>query len=103
VLAKAEWRRRKLTKRLAEETERGAEEAKEGRERAKKTKEADKAWESTRESRVGSWRDFVKSKGGKKATGQLKPPKAATVDADKAFVRRPVGEQFKPPPPPAGR
>eukprot|EP00877_Chromochloris_zofingiensis_P002060 jgi/Chrzof1/11855/Cz06g12150.t1 len=97
VLAKSEWRRRKLTKRLKDETERAQEETKEHREHAKRVRDHEKEWESTRESRVGNWRDYMTKKGGKKAVTQLKPPKQKTHDEDKLYVQRPVGpEQFRP-------
>lgn len=31
--------------------------------------------------------------------GGIKPPKAKEWDADKTYMQRPVGEQFRPPPP----
>ena len=80
------------------------EEHKEGVANAKKSRENHKAWESNRESRVNTWRDYVKGSSGKaKAPTQLKPPKQKTHDEDKLYVQRPVGEQHRPPPPkPAG-
>lgn len=102
LLAKSEWRRRKLGKRLKDETERAKEEVAEQRERAKKQKEHEKQWESTRDTRVGTWRDFMK-KGGTKGGVHIKPPKQKTFDEEKTYVQRPVGEQHRPPPPkPAG-
>ena len=66
---------------------------------AKRQKDHHKAWESSRETRVSTWRDYVKgSKGKAKAPTQLKPPKQKTHDEDKLYVQRPVGEQFRPPP-----
>lgn len=110
-------------------------------------------WEKTRDTRVGTWRDFMtkkskKSKGGSVALGGLKPPKmkesgappsawqsrelkpagrrprflagraccavhccmcgladplafplGRPADEDKRYIQRPVGEQFRPPPP----
>ncbi|KAL4527463.1 hypothetical protein Ndes2437A_g02625 [Nannochloris sp. 'desiccata'] len=116
VLAKAEWRRRKMTKRVQEEEERAKQEHKQEKEESKKKREADKDWESGRDERIGSWRNFVsgsgkKSKKSKKSggggvgsvSGGLKPPKAKTNDEDKRYVQRPVGEQFRPPPPSAPR
>eukprot|EP00879_Flechtneria_rotunda_P021596 GHRR01022761.1.p1 GENE.GHRR01022761.1~~GHRR01022761.1.p1 ORF type:complete len:200 (+),score=43.19 GHRR01022761.1:410-1009(+) len=102
LLAKSEWRRRKLTKRLKDETQRAKEETEEYREQAKRQKEHEKQWESTRDSRVGTWRDYMK-KGGNKGGGHIKPPKQKTWDEEKTYVQRPVGEQHRPPPPkPAG-
>jgi len=109
VLAKAEWRRRKMTKRFKEEEERAKEEHKQEKEENKKKREADKDWESGRDERIGSWRNFVSGTGKKSkksgggAGGGLKPPKAKTNDEDKRYVQRPVGEQFRPPPPSAPR
>lgn len=98
VLANTEWRKRKITKRIADETERGKAERAEEKERAKKKKAEEKDWEEQREARVGTWRDFAKGGKGAKATGELKPPKLKTEDADKRYVQRAVGEQWRPPP-----
>lgn len=91
VLARAEWRRRKLTKRLKEEEERAKEEHKKDKEENKRKREAEKAWESKREDRVGSWRSFQKG-GGKreKRISGLKPPTSKTNDEDKRYVQRPL-------------
>lgn len=102
VLAKAEWRRRKMTKRVKEEEERAKTEHTQEKEEHKKKRDADKAWDHGREDRVGSWRTFVsgkskKTKGGSAALGGYKPPKAKTNDEEKRYVQRPVGEQFRPP------
>ncbi|GBF96662.1 hypothetical protein Rsub_09295 [Raphidocelis subcapitata] len=104
MLARGEWRKRKLTKRLKEEEERAGEEHKEAVAHARKQRDHHKAWESNRESRVTNWRDYQKGPKGKaKAPAQLKPPKQKTHDEDKLYVQRPVGEQFRPPAPkPAG-
>lgn len=68
---------------------------------SKKIKADTKAWESSRDSRVTNWRDYVKGPKGKGVP--IKPPKAKQNDDDKLYVQRPVGEQFRPPPPkPAG-
>eukprot|EP00775_Hariotina_reticulata_P002209 gene2209-2524_t len=102
MMAKSEWRRRRLAKRLKDETARAKEETALARDNAKRQKEHEKQWESTRDSRVGSWRDYMK-KGSSKGGGHIKPPKAKTFDEDKTYVQRPVGEQHRPPPPkPAG-
>lgn len=104
VLAKSEWRRRKLTKRIGEESDRAKEEHKKAKQESKLKASTDKAWEQTRDGRVGSWRDFMankskKSKGGSVVLGGLKPPKAKESDEDKRYIQRPTGEQFRPPPP----
>lgn len=86
---------------IAEEEERAKEEFKQEKQEAKRKREHAKKWEKTRDSRVGSWRDFVsskskKSKGGSIALGGLKPPKAKEEDEDKRYIQRAVGEQFRP-------
>jgi len=63
LLARNEFKRRKLTLRLKETEERLADEAKAERKKAKTERKSEKAWEKTREGRVGAWRDFAK-KGG---------------------------------------
>lgn len=99
LLAKSEWRRRKLTKRLKDETARVETEEKAEREKMKEVRNHEKKWEETRETRVGTWRDFMtKKKGsGSKVPGELKPPKMKTNDEERLYVQRPVGEQFRPP------
>ena len=67
VLAKLEWRRRKMVKRVKEEEARVEEEFVKDKEEGKRKREEEKAWEKSREQRVGSWRDFVANKGQKKA------------------------------------
>lgn len=69
MLARAEWRRRKLTKRLKEEEERIEEDEADTRKRLKSSREHHKKWEETRETRVGTWRDFAKKKGKKARLG----------------------------------
>ncbi|GFR40029.1 hypothetical protein Agub_g565 [Astrephomene gubernaculifera] len=103
VLARSEWRKRKLNKRVKEETLRLEEKEKEVKERVKAKKEHEKQWETTRDQRVSTWHDYLKGGGNKKSTGMVKPPKLKTNDDDKLYVQRPVGEQHRPPPPkPAG-
>ncbi|GMH40168.1 hypothetical protein BSKO_08072 [Bryopsis sp. KO-2023] len=103
ILAKTEWRKRKLAKRLREEEDRIEVEEKEDREFAKRKKEHEDNWEKSRETRVGTWRDYMNNKkGGKKrkkskSHGELRPPKIKTNDEDKLYVQRPIGEQFRPP------
>lgn len=100
VLARAEWRRRKLTKRIGEEEERAKAEYKEEKEVAKRKVQHEKQWEKTRDERVGSWRDFVgkKTKKQKTVMGGLKPPKMKESDQERRYIQRPTGEQFRPPP-----
>lgn len=74
----------------------------EAKEKAKQQKLTDKQWETQREERVGTWRDFMSKSTagedgkGKKAVGVLKPPKLKTNDDDKLYVQRAVTEQFRP-------
>ncbi|KAL6780195.1 hypothetical protein ACKKBF_B14085 [Auxenochlorella protothecoides x Auxenochlorella symbiontica] len=101
VLANSEWRRRKLNRRIEEETERAKAEHKQEKAEAKRARDHERRWEKTREGRVGTWRDFAskkpkKSKGGSVALGGLKPPKAKQEDEEKRYIQRPVGEQFRP-------
>eukprot|EP00195_Chlamydomonas_chlamydogama_P010477 CAMPEP_0202899082 /NCGR_PEP_ID=MMETSP1392-20130828/7414_1 /ASSEMBLY_ACC=CAM_ASM_000868 /TAXON_ID=225041 /ORGANISM="Chlamydomonas chlamydogama, Strain SAG 11-48b" /LENGTH=328 /DNA_ID=CAMNT_0049585175 /DNA_START=45 /DNA_END=1032 /DNA_ORIENTATION=+ len=102
-LAQTEWRKRKITKRLKDETSRVEAQEKEDKEKRQKLREDHKNWEANREARVNTWRDFASKKGGgdsgkpKKALGELKPPKLKTNDEDKLYVQRPVGEQWRPP------
>ena len=54
---------------IGEEEERAKSEYKEERAEAKKKAQTDKAWEKTRDERVGSWRDFVGKKTKKTKAG----------------------------------
>lgn len=102
MIGRSAWRRQKLAKRLKDETERSKEEHEEMKQQVKRQREHEKKWESTRETRVGTWREYM-NKGSKKASSHIKPPKQKTFDDDKTYVQRPVGEQHRPPPPkPAG-
>lgn len=62
VLADIEWKRRNMTKRIAEETERAKEETKKRREEIKEARNTEKTWEAGREHRMDSWRSFMKTK-----------------------------------------
>lgn len=87
---------------LKDETERAKEEHEEMKQQFKKQREHEKKWESSRDTRVGTWRAY-QNKGSKKSSSHIKPPKQKTFDDDKTYVQRPVGEQHRPPPPkPAG-
>eukprot|EP00897_Mesotaenium_endlicherianum_P008382 jgi/Mesen1/7572/ME000392S06828 len=89
VLTQQEWRRRKMQMRISEEEGRLKKDEAELKETYKKRKEHDEKWEETRETRVSSWRDFMK--GGKKVKkGETKPPKLKTEDPNKSFIQRPV-------------
>lgn len=88
---------------LKEEETRAKDEFEQEKEEAKVKRDADKAWETGREERVGTWRSFMgskskRTKGGSAALGGLKPPKSKTSDDDKRYVQRPVGEQHRPAP-----
>jgi len=107
MIAQAEWRRRKLGKRMKEEQLRLEESEADMRKRLKSQREHHKEWEENRESRVGTWRDFAKGNKSKKGKnlnlGGIRPPKLKMEDEDKTYIQRPVGEQFRPPPPVAAR
>lgn len=80
MLARTEWRKRRLTQRITEGAERAKEEHKVEKEKAKAKAELEEDWEKSRENRVGSWRDFVNNnnnikKKKKKTIGGIKPPK----------------------------
>lgn len=99
LLARAEFKRRKLTLRLKETEARLEEEEDAARKKAKHDAKADRAWEKGRGARVGNWRDFQKKKG---AAG-VRAPTSTAVDAARSYVRRPdaavAAAQAKPPPP----
>ncbi|KAK9810532.1 hypothetical protein WJX72_012264 [[Myrmecia] bisecta] len=109
IIARSKFRQIKMTKRLKEEEERIEEDEAETRKRLKASREHHQKWEQTRDTRVGTWRDFVTKKSKSKkgiATGGIKPPKLKEEDAEKTYIQRPVGEQHRPPqpkgPPPRG-
>ncbi|XWS52784.1 hypothetical protein CRYUN_Cryun11dG0102000 [Craigia yunnanensis] len=58
LLTEQEWERRKMTMRISEEEGQDEEEQKE---LWKRKREHEEQWEGTREKRVSSWRDFMKS------------------------------------------
>ncbi|GMH11141.1 hypothetical protein Nepgr_012982 [Nepenthes gracilis] len=89
LLTEQEWRRRKMAMRISEEEGRLKKDEEEQKELWKKKREHEEQWEGTREQRVSSWRDFMKS--GKKAKkGEIRPPKLKTEDPNKSYVQRPV-------------
>lgn len=89
MLTEQEWRRRKMKMRISEEEGRLKKDEEETREMWKRKREAEQQWEETRENRVSSWRDFMKT--GKKAKkGEIRPPKLKTEDPNKSYVQRPV-------------
>ncbi|KAI3832531.1 hypothetical protein MKW98_002077 [Papaver atlanticum] len=89
LLTEQEWRRRKMQMRISEEEGRLKKDEEETKEMWKRKREHEEQWEGTREKRVSSWRDFMKT--GKKAKkGEIKPPKLKTEDPNKSYVQRPV-------------
>ncbi|KAF3965871.1 hypothetical protein CMV_009978 [Castanea mollissima] len=89
ILTEQEWRRRKMQMRISEEQGRLKKDEEEAKEMWKRKREHEEQWEGTREQRVSSWRDFMKS--GKKAKkGEIRPPKLKTEDPNKSYVQRPV-------------
>jgi DnaJ family protein C protein 8 len=75
--------------RISEEEGRLKKDEEETKEMWKKKREHEEKWEETRDQRVSSWRDFMKT--GKKARkGEIKPPKLKTEDPNKSYVQRPV-------------
>lgn len=90
LLAKAAFRRQKLTLRLKEEEARIEEEEDQTRKWLKANREDHKNWEGNRAKRIGNWREFEKKKP-KKAKSGIKPPKLKEEDEDRTFVQRAVG------------
>ncbi|XP_057535130.1 J domain-containing protein spf31-like isoform X2 [Amaranthus tricolor] len=89
ILTDQEWRRRKMAMRISEEEGRLKKDEEEQKEMWKRKREHEEQWEGTRENRVSSWRDFMKTgKKGKK--GEIRPPKLKTEDPNKSYVQRPV-------------
>ncbi|XP_042473193.1 J domain-containing protein spf31-like [Zingiber officinale] len=89
ILTEQEWRRRKMAMRISEEEGRLKKDEEETKEMWKRKREHEEQWEETRDKRVSSWRDFMKTgKKGKK--GEIRPPKLKTEDPNKSYVQRPV-------------
>uniref|UniRef100_A0A803KRA0 J domain-containing protein n=1 Tax=Chenopodium quinoa TaxID=63459 RepID=A0A803KRA0_CHEQI len=89
ILTEQEWRGRKMAMRISEEEGRLKKDEEEQKDVWKRKREHEEQWEGTRETRVSSWRDFMKSgKKGKK--GEIRPPKLKTEDPNKSYVQRPV-------------
>ncbi|XP_010247444.1 PREDICTED: dnaJ homolog subfamily C member 8-like isoform X1 [Nelumbo nucifera] len=89
LLTEHEWRRRKMQMRISEEEGRLKKEEEETKEMWKRKREHEEQWEDTREQRVSSWRDFMKT-GKKVKKGEIRPPKLKTEDPNKSYVQRPV-------------
>ncbi|KAH9659516.1 J domain-containing protein [Citrus sinensis] len=78
-----------LKLKISEEEGRLKKDEEEQKEMWKRKREHEEQWEGTREQRVSSWRDFMKTgKKGKK--GEIRPPKLKTEDPNKSYVQRPV-------------
>ncbi|KAJ3674161.1 hypothetical protein LUZ60_006153 [Juncus effusus] len=92
ILTDKEWRRRKMQMRISEEEGRLKKDDEETKEMWKRKREHEEKWEETRETRVSSWRDFMKT-GKKGRKGEIKPPKLKTEDPNKSYVQRPVKKQ----------
>ncbi|KAF3332474.1 J domain-containing protein spf31 [Carex littledalei] len=61
ILTEKEWRRRKMQMRISEEEGRLKKDEEETKEMWKRKREHEEKWEETRETRVSSWRDFMKT------------------------------------------
>jgi len=76
LFAEVEKRRVQLEERDTQERKRKRENELDLEKRRKDIKEKEEKWETGREERVSSWRNFATGKKTtKKATGELKPPK----------------------------
>lgn len=76
LFAEVEKRRIQLEERDAAERKRKRESELDLEKRRKEVKEKEEKWESGRDDRVSSWRNFATGKGKtKKSVGELKPPK----------------------------
>jgi len=71
-LARAEFRKRKVAQRCKDEDDKAIREDDEEKQKAKIQKKHEKAWASSRDERVSSWRDF--KSGAKKPKGTWKGP-----------------------------
>ncbi|XVF05071.1 hypothetical protein REPUB_Repub05bG0139700 [Reevesia pubescens] len=69
LLTEQEWRRRKMAMRISEEEGRLKKDEEDQKEMWKRKREHEEQWEGTREKRVSSWRDFMKS--GKKVKSYI--------------------------------
>ena len=97
LLARNEFKRRKLTLRLKETEERLAEEAKAERKKAKAERKGERAWERSRAGRVGAWRDFAKGGGGSKSGGTSSSSSAAAAAGGGVAKKKGAGSSNKPP------
>lgn len=100
-LAQAEWRRRQLNKRIAEEEARMKDAKEKEKEGEVKKRKHEENLKSSRDARVSSWRDFANVKKAKAdgpdakkvPVGGLRPPKAKTEDSDRTYVQRAVRKE----------
>ncbi|RLN41024.1 hypothetical protein C2845_PM01G09990 [Panicum miliaceum] len=95
ILTEKEWRRKKMQMRISEEEGRLKKDEEETKEMWKRKREHEEKWEETRDQRVSSWRDFMKT-GKKGRKGEIKPPKLKTEDPNKSYVQRPVVDHLMP-------
>ena len=101
LLAKTEWRKRKLTQRIEEETGRAEEEARKKRKEILENREKQKKWEDGREERMDSWRSFATG-GGLSQKKKKKKKEKTTADGETTAGRRgntTLPKLFKPPKP----
>jgi len=82
-----EWRKRQMMKAAQAEEEKIAADNAEKQAKVQEEKERKEEWESGRENRVNSWRDFKKAKGSKL---KYKGPQIRAEDDVNTYVRRPV-------------
>ena len=75
VLIDNEMRRRKQLKAQMQEEGRAQRKEDEEIEERKRKRDHEQSWESTREQRIGSWRDFQKGKGASNGEGEKKKKK----------------------------
>ena len=87
LLTQAEWRRRTIEKRRAEEKGRLARKVEEQAAKEKASKRESKKWDKGRDQRVGDWRSFIKAKGGVPGKKPDGGSAAGARDDNRLFVR----------------
>mmetsp|Transcript_13661 Transcript_13661/g.24672 ORF Transcript_13661/g.24672 Transcript_13661/m.24672 type:complete len:360 (+) Transcript_13661:41-1120(+) len=102
MMIEREWRKIQLQKAANEAEKKAHEEKKEKVDSFKAAKKKEEDWENGRNTRVGSWRDFVKGKGKgkkKKKRKQLKAFKSGQKveqrDGDRDYIKRIKTEKVK--------
>jgi len=91
MLIAREWRKRQLLKEAARQEGQVATNIETRKRDREKKDDHEKDWNDGRESRIGSWRDFMGIGRGKKAATKLmKMPRIKQEDEQRSFVRRPV-------------